>query len=76
MTGAVIRSTGKKRAGRKGKGMGCSPLSLRGQEMIFEGLRNFFLIGDDNGKLLEHLKSLKQQNFVIGDKKGRPMEML
>jgi hypothetical protein len=26
----------------KRMGVGCSPLSLRGQETIFEGLRNFF----------------------------------
>jgi hypothetical protein len=58
-------------------GAGCSPLSLRGQETIFEGLRKKkFLIGDDNGKLLDHLKSLKQQNFLIGDRKGRLLEML
>jgi hypothetical protein len=57
-------------------GAGCSPLSLRGQETIFEGLRKKFLTGDDNGKLLDHLKSLKQQNFLIGDRKGRLLEML
>jgi hypothetical protein len=51
-------------------------LSLRGQETCFEGPRKNFLIGNDNGRLLEHLKCLKQQNFLVRDRKGRLLEML
>jgi hypothetical protein len=40
---ARARATRTKRMGVLG--VGCSPLSLRGQEMIFEGLRNFFSLG-------------------------------
>jgi hypothetical protein len=57
-------------------GAGCSPLYSRDQETSFEGPRKTFSHWDDNGRLLEHLKSPKQQNFLIGDRKRRLLEML